>query len=551
MRICADWYGRLRVRRFLSRLFADGNGTGELFTARNVLDALVRCRIFLPVAAGIFLLLSCEVSADDSGPAPVPDPPVYNVSLDENGDGSFKLTGLSLDNEVYLVKVNPSGSEMNASVMPTSPVPGINGIRMPAGTVTIDGETFIRYEMQWQINIPPQSRSLLPINRSVVTDYAKAEVDDTKEFKVDGTKKNATLKKIGNHCKIWVGDGYFDETSSFATDDNRVNQTQIDDLAAKFDEIYDPETNLLGYEHGGGPNGNGGTDGDLRIQILVYKMDNGVLGSFYAADELEGYNNNAEIFYLNSRYLDQSPEDIYSTLIHEFNHMINFNVKCMEGQWGYDNWNTGGWYTEMLSMLAEDVIGPLVGIMPDKSAHVTSYRIPEWLSNYASYSVMQWQGYDSYASNYAFGAYLVRNFGGPQLLSHIAKSPKGGKASLEESLTALNPDVNLEYALTRFAEVLVYSGTNKPYGVCSFDNPAKGRIGDVDYTFYGFDIWKMNRSNSEVLGPTVSAYEAGASSTRNPYTIQMFSHDEWKNQPEVTVTVSNGNPEAKYIVMVR
>ncbi|MDR1230610.1 MAG: hypothetical protein LBK61_04325 [Spirochaetaceae bacterium] len=523
----------------------------------NVLRAPVRYRILLLIVAGIFLLFSCDTIADDSdnsgggggGSEPVPGPepepeksPVYEVSLDDSDNGSVTLTGLSPDNEVYLVKLNPSGFQRSASVMPTSPVPGINGIRVPSGTVTIDGETFIRYEMQWQINLPPQSQSLLPINRNVASDYVTAKVGETKEFE----ETNATLIKIGEYCKIWVGDGYFDETSS-DTNDNKVNQTQINDLAAKFDEIYDLETNLLGYEHGGGPDGNGGTDGDLRIQILVYKMGSGVLGSFYAADELEGYNNNAEIFYLNSRYLDQSPEDIYSTLIHEFNHMINFNVKCMEGQWGYDNWNTGGWYTEMLSMLAEDVIGPLVGITSDNDAHVIRSHIPTWLNTYADYSVMQWgDKYEYYPSNYAFGAYLVRNFGGPQLLSRIAKSPKGGRDSLDESLRALNgSNIDTEYALTRFAEVLVYSGQNKPVGVYSFDNTVTGRIGDVDYTFDSFDIW------TKWSGPKVSPYEEGVPNNITPYTIQMFSHNDWKNKSEVTVNVSKGNLDVRYFVMVR
>jgi hypothetical protein len=119
----------------------------------NVLSAPTRYRIFVLVAAWIFLLFSCDASVDDSdasGPAPVPGLPAQEVFLDSSGNGSVTLTGLT-HNDVYLVKVNVSDSQRTASVIPASSASGEEGIRVPAGTVTIDGQTFIRHERQWQI----------------------------------------------------------------------------------------------------------------------------------------------------------------------------------------------------------------------------------------------------------------------------------------------------------------------------------------------------------------------------------------------------------------
>jgi hypothetical protein len=548
-------------------------------------------------AAGLFLLFSCDFFENAAEPDAVPDPAlpgagalpqaVTEVAPDGLGKGTVVLEGLS-KNDVYLVKVNPSAdTPLFGNVAGTAaPVAHAVGVRVPAGTVTVGGQTITRYEMQWQFDIPPEDlyRSALPVNRSAVSDYATAQAGDTKEFWVLGNtstgrpflKASATLRKIGEHCKIWITDDYFDGTKLSASKDNKVNQDQIDALAQKFDTIYPLETNLLGYENGGGPGGNGGKDGDPRIQILVYDIDGDfgkdrsgtgtVMGYFYNVDEYSysekdsTKSNEAEIFYLDCEMLDDNPRIIYSTLIHEFNHMINYNVKVMQPSLSVIN--NPSWYTEMLSMLAEDVIGPLAGIQVGSEGHVIKERIPSWLSTYADCGVMQWNNesvLSYYASNYAFGAYLVRNFGGPALLSAIAQSPTGGRASLDESLRALNPllfdslkDITPSgYALARFGEALVYSGTKKPEGVYSFDNEVEGYVGGKLYTFSGFDIWNMIRlpSEKDAKGPRIYP---DSRSVINPYGIRVTQNSGWKNRSDsLSVNITDGNAGMYYFVLVK
>ncbi|MDR1095651.1 MAG: hypothetical protein LBL31_04625 [Spirochaetaceae bacterium] len=568
----------------------------------------VRYGVFLPAAvAGLFLLFSCDFFEGAAAPDPVseptlPDPGTHpnpkvvaRINPNGSGVGSVTLRDLS-SNDVYLVKVNPSAGLLSGNVAGTAPgetapfqaapVANAGGVRVPAGTVTVGGQTITRYEMQWQFDIPPQDLSLsaLPVNRSAVSDYTTANEGDTKSFWVlkntagaNFVEASATLKKIGEHCKIWITNGLFDEAGLPTANDNSVNQGQIDALAEKFDAIYPLETNLLGYENGGGPDGDGGADSDPKIQILVYDIDgdfggtrNGtVLGYFYSIDEYsfnetsDYKSNEAEIFYLDCEMLDDHPRLIYSTLIHEFNHMINFNVKVIE-QPSLSPTNNPAWYTEMLSMLAEDVIGPLAGITAGSEGHVIKERIPSWLSTYANYGVMQWDNTDAlgyYSSNYAFGAYLVRNFGGPALLSAIAKSPAGGRDSLDESLRELNPSVfdslgkditPSAYALTRFGEALVYSGT-KPEGVYSFDNNVSDIVGGKSYTFSRFDIWDMIRlpSDHEAKGPRI--YPTSGSDQIKPYGIRVTQDSGWTNRSDKNfpVIIKGGNAGMYYFVLVK
>jgi hypothetical protein len=377
----------------------------------------------------ILLPLSCGMTAEDPEQAEVISPPdvtsgdgihsVYRLRLD-NGGGAVTLDNLN-SNDVFLVMVNTTDSNITtnpiistnsaisadasgeASVAPLNTVSGDDS-RAPAGFVTVNGETLVRYERRMRIEPPAfvPNKSLM-VTRSAVSAFKDAKEGDTKQIYADVSSSNdvptavpATLKKQGTYCNIWVADSNFTASSSTSSD-NKVTQDQINALANKFDAIYPLETNLLGYEYGGellqGEHGYGGMDGDPCIQILICDIDgdyntprNGVtLGYFYAVDEYANgtYNNpsnEAEIFYLDAEILDAKPNTIYSTLIHEFNHMINFNVKVKQQGNKWSNFET--WYTEMLSLLAEDAIGPLVGIPSDQSdnGNVIRARIPSWLS---------------------------------------------------------------------------------------------------------------------------------------------------------------------------
>jgi len=349
-------------------------------------------------------------------------------------------------------------------------------------------------------------------------------VGDTKSFQVQNASdvfvsRSAKLISQKPHCNIWVvndSNGNYDDSSGSNYSDNKVTTTQCNTLGEKFEAIYPLATNLLGYEYGGEPGASvpGGRDGDTKIQILIYDIDGdytptqtgGTVGFFWAKDyytdaELARYgykSNYAEIFYLDAHFLDKYPDTVYSTLVHEYQHMINFNEKTIK-----KNLASETWYNEMLSMLAEDVIGPLVGIPTSSSGHVIKERIPLFLDSYWMCGVDQWLSGSnviiSYSNVYAFGAYLIRNCGGPALIKEMLSNNKANHDSitlaLKQGINTTNID-SFEKALERYGEALVYSTTKGlGGGKLSFDKTVSSPINGTTYTATGFNIWTIQNTS--------------------------------------------------------
>ena len=389
--------------------------------------------------------------------------------------------------------------------------------------------------MRFNASPPPISRSSVPVLGDIIpVDW---EIGDTREFWVELAPNSLDFVQIstkliaqGDFCNIWVAD-----------DDYKPSSTKYGELATKFDQIYPLETNLLGYEYGGGPEGQrfgpeGGIDGDARIQILVHNinensdMDGTILGYFFSIDEytqVEVNNsygqyygidkirsNEAEIFYIDSETMEWTDPDtgragmdlIYSTLIHEFQHMINYSQKNLRR-----NINPEVWYNEMLAMLAEDVIGPLTGIGIGSGGHPVDERIPLFLDIYDWYGVDQWEDGDPlpYSTVYAFGAYLIRNFGGPALINQMLFNSSANQTSVTQAMKTVNSSYSFEYALERYAEALLYStskgGINNRV---SFDKTATSKVNGKDYTAAAFDIWEIGTSDPDYRDLLESIWES-------------------------------------------
>jgi hypothetical protein len=213
----------------------------------------------------------------------------------------------------------------------------------------------------------------------------------------------------------------------------------------------------------------------------------------------------------------------------------------------------------MLSMLAEDVIGPLVGISVEDSGHVIRNRIPGWITDYANRSVMYWPSSSNetvkyYASNYAFGAYLVRNFGGPELLTRMAKSTSSGRRSVDGALRSLNGrGTDTVYAMSRFGEALLYSGHNRPKGGLTFDQTAEASINGTSYVFYEFDIYASRFSPK---GPSAREYKDLSSYAAPPNTVQLYTDENWhdeivENNGGLNIRFLNVDPDADYYIITK
>jgi hypothetical protein len=429
-----------------------------------------------------------------------------------------------------------------------------------------NGETIIRYEHHPNSekifdSINAVNLNAMSVSRSVGAEYSSNPPpgytvgSSTKSFWTQDdsgnfTKIATTLRAAGTYSNVWVANANYNNSSS-TNNDNKITTDRAKALADKFDIIYQKETPVFGFEKGGGLfngtnySGNGGVDGDPKIQILVYDIfgdfsssqRGGVLGYFWRGDEFDmSGSNKAEIFYIDAHFTDLAPDAIYSTLAHEFQHMINFNVKELPAEK-----LTATWYNEMLSMLAEDLIDQFIEIDIENTGHPIKSRIPTFLSNYYK-DPTNWNNndvYASYANAYALGAYLVRNFGGVNFVKAVMSNSAFDAASLNLALanSGVNPlytEVNsFKTAISRYGEALLLnqSSEKRPTGVLSFNNTVSDTLPSGKYTFTGFDLFSLENGytigDKKAKGPFV--WDIAGNYPLEPHTVLLLSSSGWQN----------------------
>jgi len=422
--------------------------------------------------------------------------------------------------------------------------------------------------------------------RSVVPVYSVT--GDTKTFYVQDGDGNwfgisAVLRAVGEHCYIWVPSENY-SASSAANDDNKISQNQASVLCNKFEAMYSLVTNLFGYEFGGGleetDENYGGVDSDPRISVLVYDIgedytptqDSGILGFFwgkdyYSQEDIDNHpevfgsgvkTNLAEIFYVDSHFTDYAPDFIYSTLIHEYQHMINFARKSLPSNANPQGLMVDVWFNEMLSMLSEDAVGPKIGI--NSKIYPLNSRMPLFLGDYSFSGVTDWLGgdavYSSYASAYAFGAYLARNYGGAALVKTLLDCNYANREAVGYAIQSLDsgfPDMadtaskdtsGFDIAFRKYAEAMIFSGqsVDSAYSPASFDRLVSNGV----YTFYSFDIWELTNYyagtmgvSSDYTGPLVWAL--GGYPLR-PYGLDLQTNEHWQGV--------NGTLEINFVMPV-
>ena len=300
--------------------------------------------------------------------------------------------------------------------------------------------------------------SVTPISRDVGT---------TKDIWIEDAsgkyvEKPATLYATGEYCNVWIVDDYYASTAS----GNKTDESTAQTFAQKFDEMYPVIRNVFGDEAEiiRVTDGKTLTDTEITdssdtgstVNIVLYDIDGdykddenfseGTAGFFFSKDyykttkalsgdnEVLNYSNAGKYFYIDSAIARLYPNDAISTLAHEFQHMINFNMKDIKLGKVPDTS-----YNEMLSMLCEDMMQDFLGIDDDDSpknrtqqfnAYYILSGIREYLENkYAFYS---------YATSYTFGAFLARNYGGAALIKEILQNDKTDNNSIVAAVNKIN-----------------------------------------------------------------------------------------------------------------
>ncbi len=244
-------------------------------------------------------------------------------------------------------------------------------------------------------------------------------------------------------------------------------------LKDKFSDIYPDMVHLYGEPWGNHtyPNLIDGTREDIHILLMDIAHDENVnsntTGSIYGYftswdlqkqtlydDTSRSLNLVIDSFVFFNRTLDQNQEirpwsennrdtiDGVSTLIHEFQHMINLYQKGILLHNQSSTTTEDIFVDEMLAMIAEDLLAEKyltivtngeTGFIPPDFA-----RIPSFNSGWMNSGSFFWEtngigSLQSYSNAYALGAYLIRNYSG-----FVSKYIKSNLLGIEGIIAAIN-----------------------------------------------------------------------------------------------------------------
>lgn len=352
----------------------------------------------------------------------------------------------------------------------------------------------------------------------------------------------ATCRKViaadGKTVNLWVADNAW--AGGGCTKTKCVSQTMLDSLGERFlkagadNDIYNASTSIFGAEWGTHSYGNMiSADNTVTILLADIQGDNslsgGILGYYYARDNFltsaAPTSNQRLLLVLDSvmfanpsgsswEMTDYWPQEFLATLGHEMQHMIHFYQKGVlrEG-------TSSTWLNEMCSLVAEDLLATRLGIAGPRgipssngsagSPGVTAGRLGRF-NYYDDLSVTRWlegsvndsaenNRLNSYALNYAFGAYLARNYGGAGFFRNLVQNGYGDTRAVDTALAYGGHDEDFASALQKWGAAVVLSDR--------LDAPEKYRYntgGFIDSTVGGatFRLGSINLYNYSYGGLT-------------------------------------------------
>lgn len=295
----------------------------------------------------------------------------------------------------------------------------------------------------------------------------------------------------GKTLNVWVQNEHWDGSAPVG-ETHVINSDMVQALADKFlktgdgNDIYEWISGIFGDEWGP-PEYDNLIPANDEITILLYDIDSDEMpgsGDSRIVGLFDSIHNFKQSYYTisNEKIMfgldavlfaddtegggwsleDSWPQEVVSTLAHEFQHMIHFYQK---------NILRGGspdiWLNEMCSVMAEDLVadkmyvpGPR-GVDPSDgtagSGGNTSGRLPLF-NYYNDYSLITWNSnVEDYSLVYSFGAYLGRNFGGAELFRHIVQNAEGDDKAVEYALDTMDYDYTFTDVLRRWGVAVMYS----------------------------------------------------------------------------------------------
>lgn len=260
-------------------------------------------------------------------------------------------------------------------------------------------------------------------------------------------EKTATLWAENEICNVWVvDDDAYISSSSLKEEIAGIYAEKFASACPFVYEIFGKESDMLytstsGFKQSMKELSETGT----KINIVIYDLFNDgiggdTLGFFSSMDYyMNGlkfrnltvsHSNEGKYIYIDSYFAQRFLDYTVSTLVHEFQHMINFSVKAMNGLACDQNFN------EMLSMLCEEFLQETLGISDEFSP---KNRVYTFIQKYYRAGIREYDNtLQSYANAYAFGSWLTREFGGKALIKEMMRNGKSNNDCIASAVNSLN-----------------------------------------------------------------------------------------------------------------
>lgn len=295
-----------------------------------------------------------------------------------------------------------------------TPVPPVELTRLPVESIPFDTQQTLIDTV-----IPENDPYSLACRLQDVCNVARTvqgksyQVGDREKFWISNSdtaahrQMDATLLYMTPHTYFWSEDGV---------------SVDVEDVKALMDtfenKIYPTNREFFGSEW------TPGIDGDPRIFILYARnLGTNVAGYFNSTDSyhplVHEYSNAHESFVI-SVTQDLSHPYTYSTLAHEFVHMIQFA----------SDFNDDTWITEGFAELGSFINGYDVGGWDWAYAAEPDLQLTDWLAGGQSNGL-------HYGQSFLYLAYFLDRFG-EEATKALNTNPKNGLGSVDDTLAELN-----------------------------------------------------------------------------------------------------------------
>jgi len=305
----------------------------------------------------------------------------------------------------------------------------------------------------------PLPYDALPENIAVPGDtFELSSIGDTREFWVLNFATNkyyqltATLQYSGQHSEVWV------ENTELIT------ESKATEMGNEFDNVIYPLVTEYFYTPSD-------VDGNGCVQILCFDIQDNFattgayVGGYFSSGDLFNISgsNKSEIFYIDTYptmyYPKDKPVDVsraYSTLAHEFQHMVNFNRNYLVE--GGDPMPS--WINEGLSMAAEHLYS---GVL---TRRISYYNSSTNIQN--GHSLVYWGDNNDTLSNYAlsylFLQYIRAQVGTESVYKDMLLDKNNNSAAITNAFAKYGIAKTLGEIMTDFRLALHLKTPEGPYG---------------------------------------------------------------------------------------